>query len=321
MDAYGTIAFVIVISVIMLIIVIWSVKREKAIRKVLDSSTNKKIDKVNDALKNYGFYYDYRSDVISSRIDAWQRNVGYCSLYDELTPSFNMIIDCEPIYFNYDNKRWLIEFWKGQYGMTTGGEVGIYYTDKDDINIPGLFSGPFFKCVNDEDLLNMKFEIKKNDSSLFEMKGNHWWLTGFDVGIFSNPKTISMDIKVEFPKKKMQNAFLDGLRERGYEEKDYKVVDRKVIINFNKPKHKQPYEDYKLLLPFIQLMNNTYCKLYNLLTNRFDTTIDKIYFLSINHPILFRFVTEAKRLEKIQRIYNDISSFLDRGDINDNEHL
>ena len=121
MDAYGTIALVIIIALLMLIIVIWSVKREKAIRKVLDSSTNKKIDKVNDALKNYGFYYDYRSDVVSSRIDAWQRNVGYCSLYDELTPSFNMIIDCEPIYFNYDNKRWLIEFWKGQYGMITGG--------------------------------------------------------------------------------------------------------------------------------------------------------------------------------------------------------
>ena len=38
MDAYGTIALVIIIAVMILIIVIWSVKREKAIRKVLDSS-------------------------------------------------------------------------------------------------------------------------------------------------------------------------------------------------------------------------------------------------------------------------------------------
>ena len=72
-----------------------------------------------------------------------------------------MIIDCEPIYFRYKGKKWLIEFWKGQYGMTTGGEVGIYYTTGPDLNIPGLFNGTFYKCVNDEDRIDMSFAFRK----------------------------------------------------------------------------------------------------------------------------------------------------------------
>ena len=37
-----------------------------------------------------------------------------------------MIIDCEPICFMYGGKNWMIELWKGQYGLETGGEIGVY---------------------------------------------------------------------------------------------------------------------------------------------------------------------------------------------------
>lgn len=96
-------------------------KKKKVINDVLQRSDKEKIKDINDALELYGFRYDNTNDIICSNMYSWQREVGYCRFYDEVAPVLNMIIDSEPIYFEYDNIRWLIEFWKGQYGMTTGG--------------------------------------------------------------------------------------------------------------------------------------------------------------------------------------------------------
>ena len=50
--------------------------------------------------------------------------------------------------------------WKGQYGMTTGGEVGSLYKGPD-LNIPGVFNGTFYYCVKDEDMINISFAFRK----------------------------------------------------------------------------------------------------------------------------------------------------------------
>src|SRR5690348_3361555 len=65
-------------------------------------------------------------DFIYSRQDAWQRGVGYSWAYDKAAPLSRMILDCEPLYFTYDGKQWLIELWKGQYVIECGGEIGVY---------------------------------------------------------------------------------------------------------------------------------------------------------------------------------------------------
>ena len=81
---------------------------------------------LEEIIHNLGYGYDKWQDIFYSKLNGWQRDMGYCRLYDEVAAPMSMIIDCEPIYFEYDNKKWLIEFWKGQYGMTTGCEVGVY---------------------------------------------------------------------------------------------------------------------------------------------------------------------------------------------------
>lgn len=55
-------------------------------------------------------------EILVSTEDAWQRKYGYEALYDALAPHFNMIFDYYPVYFDYQGKTWLIEFWKGLYG-------------------------------------------------------------------------------------------------------------------------------------------------------------------------------------------------------------
>lgn len=306
------IEYIILIIIITLILLLyrWIVVRKEAIDNVLGRTDEEKINDINDALEIYGFVYDKNNDIICSTMYPWQRKLGYCKLYDELAPSLNMIIDSEPIYFEYNNRRWLIEIWKGQYGMTTGGEIGIYVSEMDDIDIPGIFSGPFFKAVSDEELLNMSFNLKMNGEDLFQRHDYHWWLTGFDVGVFSSPNNLSMEVMLNFPNSNMKNAFLNGLKRIGYKDNEIKIINNRVCFNFNKPKSNQSYSRYKLITPFIQFMNKIYCKIYNLITKDFVRTIDKIDFLRLYYPNLFKLIAGKNRMKKLQKYYKSISSYI-----------
>lgn len=312
---------VIIIIILALFLYRWIIQRKQAINNVLQRSDEEKIKDINNVLELYSFVYDETNDIICSSMYPWQREVGYCRFYDEAAPALNMIIDSEPIYFEYDNRRWLIEFWKGQYGMTTGGEIGIYVTDMDDINIPGIFSGPFFKAVSDKELLNMDFKLKICEKKLFQRKDYHWWLTGFDVGVFSNPRKLSMEIRIIFPNIIMKHAFLSGLKGAGYKEDEIKIIKNTIYFDFNKPKSDQPRNRYKLIIPFIQLMNKTYCKIYNLITKDFTRTIDKIYFLRLYYPNLFMLIVGKNRMKKLQKSYKVISFYINRNEMRSNEHL
>ena len=73
-----------------------------------------------------GFLYDPRQDIIYSKLYPLQRQFGYAYGYDAAALAMNAIIDCEPIFFDYDGKTWMIELWEGQYGLETGCEIGVY---------------------------------------------------------------------------------------------------------------------------------------------------------------------------------------------------
>lgn len=300
----------IIIIILVLLLYRWIIQRKEAIDNVLQRTDEEKIKDINDALELYGFVYDKNNDIICSNMYPWQREVGYCKLYDDAAPFINMIIDSEPIYFEYDNRRWLIEIWKGQYGMTTGGEIGIYVSEMDDIDIPGIFSGTFFKAVSDEELLNMSFNLKMNGEDLFQRHDYHWWLTGFDVGVFSSPNNLSMEVMLSFPNSNMKNAFLNGLKRIGYKEDEIEIINNRIYFNFDKPKSNQSYSRYKLITPFIQFMNKIYCEIYNLITKDFVRTIDKIDFLRLYYPNLFKLIAGKNRMKKLQKYYKSISSYI-----------
>ena len=298
---------------IMILLLFWRWRRRKAaIEKVKGRTDEEKLKDINDALEIYGFLFDIEQDIVYSSLHPPQRKLGYCSLYDELAPSLNMIIDCEPIYFEYGGKRWLIEFWKGQYGMTTGGEVGVYATGKKDVEIPDVFTGTFYESVSDKYLLQMKYILKKNDNQIIEREERHWWLTGFDVGLFSKPEELSLKIEITFPYLDMQRAFIDGLYYAGYKANEIKINGRMVKLVFTSPKTKQPQKYSKFMVGCIQLLNRFYCNLFNWVTKDFTRAIDKIDFLRSYYPILFKLLANDKKAKKLENLYRDIQDFLDK---------
>ncbi len=272
-----------------------------------------RLDELNQELKPFGFFYEPYQDIFLSLMYPWQRDLGYCRLYDEASAAMSMIIDCEPITFEYDNKRWLIEFWKGQYGMTTGGEVGIYSTTGPDLNIPGVFNGTFYFCVKDEDCINMSFVFKKKGNILFTRSGYHWWLTGFKLGEFTKPSDLTMDITLDLYDKKMADAFVTALKKTGYkEEKEYVVQGRRVIVRFSKPHTKQPLTRSGIT-EFIMMRNNeSLCSSYNYLTEAYTDTLDKLEIVRNEAPNMYNQILNLGKPKAVFESYNTIKNYLNK---------
>lgn len=284
-------------------VIYYKIRRWYARRKVAKRSVEEKTEAFNKDLEPFGFVYDEKQDLIYSGMYPWQRELGYCRLYDEAALALNMAIHSEPVYFAYHNRRWLIEFWKGQYGMTTGGEVGIYVTDKEDISIPGVFEGPFFECVPDEERIVMEYVLYKDKSPLFVRKDLHWWLTGFEVGQFTSPNRLVMDIRMTFPNRGMLLAFLKGLHDTGYKENEYRITGNTVQLRFDKPKTKQPYRKVRLLYYIVQGLNRMYCGIFKHVTKDFVRTVDKLDYLRFLFPWMYRSLTGFVKPKKMQMMY------------------
>jgi hypothetical protein len=191
------------------------------------------------AVVKAGFKYDPKQDIIYSKMDAWQRKMGYTWAYDVAAPGMCMIIDCEPFYFTWGGKKWMIELWKGQYGLETGAEIGVY--NRVDAGITGFERATMYACASDQEIawLNLSFALKRNGQLLFRRGPRpHWWLTGFKWGVFTeHTSDLTMDVAIEFEHDNMRQQFVNAVTKVGYFPA---TMGRTVSFQFNKPKTPQP---------------------------------------------------------------------------------
>ncbi len=255
-------------------------------------------------INSAGYAYDEKQDIFYSTHDAWQRDYGYCRLYDELAgPIGGFVFDSEPIYFEYAGKRWLIEFWKGQYGMNFGGEIGIYNTTGPDINVPGLFNGTHYGSISDDEMLHMAFILRKNGKMVMAREDTHWWLTGFKLGGFAEPSELSMEIWIKFDAPDMLSEFLKGMNKAGYKESEIHVNEDNVLkFEYTKPKTTQPVSRNPAADWLIQRKNEQLCSLYREVTVSYDTLPEKLDAVAIRAPNLYKNMT---LMGKTKAIYKD----------------
>jgi len=277
-----------------------------ALRVILGLSKSKDPAQVNESLEVAGYAYDPKQDIFYSILNPWQKEFGYCRLYDEAAAPLGMIIDCEPVYFEYDGMKWLIEFWKGQYDLTTGCEVGVYNTKGLDLNIPGIFNGTFYECANEKDFLSMYCILKKNGRTLFSRKGRHWWLTGFRLGEYSEPSELVMYISITLKDREMRNAFLKGLKKTGYSSRDTAVSGNSVSLVFGKPHSPQPYTRSPKTDEIIQKKNKLLCDQYRIATKGYKTLQEKFLAVKEKAPGLFDHITGLGRPKKGYDLYQFI---------------
>lgn len=123
-----------------------------------------------------GFNLDVGTATLTTGTDGPHRFLGYTILYDLLAEYTSVFLDfnTERFYFNYDDKEWLIQLWKGRYIVANGGEVGVY-------NRPESSNGLFYNCALD-DPLDITLDITRGDDVILHLpKQNTWWASGYKL--------------------------------------------------------------------------------------------------------------------------------------------
>ena len=270
--------------------------QKKIICKILAMDCCTKCSLVDELVQPFGYCFHCDSGIFSSTTDAWQKEAGYTWLYDYMAPRFQMVFDALPVYFDYRGRTWLIEFWKGQYGINTGAEIGIYHTD--GIIPESDYKTAWFSCAEDHEMLDCSFLLCKEGSDCIRNTGRHWWLTAFLVGCFSRPSCLTMEASICFPNREMLCAFVDGLKRAGYQEDSISIKGLHVCFVFCR----DTAHRYNLLTRFWRCFsrwkNRLFCKLYLWVTRPFTCTEDRVLFLYYYLPPAFRRLLRLRRFNK-----------------------
>lgn len=170
-----------------------------------------------------GYLYDPKRNVFYTAADPWQRNFGFNLLYDTVAPFTLINYSTVRFKFRADDKDWMIQAWKGQYGLVFyGGEVGVY-TKPTDRN------AEHYDCASDSDMLKMAMVFYKKNTvngkwvKRFERPyGTYWWCTGFKPGNNGyNFSVYRMDVRITMKSFEM----LEGMK---------KALDKQKIIYFTR---------------------------------------------------------------------------------------
>ena len=170
------------------------------------------------------YQYSYVDDYYyTNDKEAWQHDFGFGKLYDLAAPYFLLEYDYVRVFFTYENKDWMLQMWKGQYGMIFyGGEIGIYNRDHDD---DGISEWTFFNCPTEEDWLGMEMtlwheELNGKWTREFTREyDKYWWCTGFKNGTLRQQEPadeLRMTGRITFKDAEMTGIVADGLKECGF---------------------------------------------------------------------------------------------------------
>lgn len=283
-------------GILVLLLLLWTIwlclYRWRGRCRVRKRTDEEKCRDLNSVIQPFGFQYDICQDIFYSTKHAWQRDVGYSRVYDEHATAMSMVFHCEPIYFTCHNKSYLLELWKGQYGMAAGGEIGLYVSDELDAEHPERL---FYRSVSDEEMPSMRFVLRKKRCILAIRDDIHWWLTGFVLGEFVWPWELYMEVCISFRDEQMQDAFYQALMRTGYSEDKVCINGSSVCFCFCCPYSKQPFHCW-LRVRFVQWRNQRRCRKFQHVTRCFVRTLDKLDYLAMCFPRLYRMLVGMSRI-------------------------
>jgi hypothetical protein len=192
---------------------------------LIDFETGKCYDKYDRGMINMGFDNDLYDLVVYAPMYCWMRDFGFCIEYDILCYLL-------PVYryrtrrfkFNYGEKEWMIQCWKGNYMCTNGGEVGIY-------NRHWLRTGSRYDVIKDDSLMPMSLTVTHGDDVLVNIPETpHWWVNGFKLAnTLYHPMSLTETFSIIFPDEEMRDAFCKAVDRNIYHDVTYTVDGLKVM--------------------------------------------------------------------------------------------
>ena len=198
--------------------------------EVLSGEFTINVVKKNNFLRNLleekqvlSYQYSYIDDYYyTNDKDAWQYNFGFGKIYDFVSPYILLEYDYIRVFFTYEDKDWMLQMWKGQYGLVFyGGEIGIYNREHSD---KGINEWTFFNCPAEEDWLNMEMTLWHEEldgtwnREFTREYDKYWWCTGFKNGHLRQEEPadeLRLTGRITFKDEEMTKLVADGLAECG----------------------------------------------------------------------------------------------------------
>ncbi len=274
-------------------------RKKQMIQKISQTSYTRKCDLLNELAEPFGFSYQFVQDIFTARMDAWQREFGYGEFYDFSALSMHMVLDCEPVYFNARGKTWLIEFRKGQYGISAGAEAGFYRADS--VIPPALRPQTIFQPVPPEEMLQTRLRLIGPDCPLFTVSQQHWWLAGFVMGMAVRPEDLILEVTLTFPDGEMCRAFTRSMHGIGYKSSELLVSSNTVQFYFTSPRSALLHPTDPLLRRWVSLRDSIFSECFLWITTPFFTTVDRLLYLHEIHPFFFRRALALRMFKKHRR--------------------
>lgn len=159
-----------------------------------------------------GYRFDADGNYYFTADDPWQRNFGYNQAFDTAAPFVSIYMDTMRAKFRYGNKDWLVQFWKGQYGLAfIGSEIGVY-TKPVDREVD------HYDAASNEEALYMSCTCYRFGEPIFSREyGKYWWCTGFIPGQlekFSDRSELAVKCRITMKDEEMLNGFVTALKSK-----------------------------------------------------------------------------------------------------------
>ena len=177
-------------------------------------------------LLSYQYSYDYGGYYYANDKMSWQENFGFARIYDYVAPYIGMEYDYVRVFFTYDEEDFMVQLWKGQYGVLYGGEIGVYNRDADGLDTSQF---TFYNAASkrywptmDMSVYHQEKEgdLPKDYKLLFKRPTDkYWWCTGFVPGTlrqYEPADELRIEATLTFNDAYMASLFADGLRNCGF---------------------------------------------------------------------------------------------------------
>ena len=173
-----------------------------------------------------GFTFDPYQTTIINQKPVFQFGLGFNEIYDLFPWVVNVWTDTIRCEFNYGGKDWLVQLWKGGYGLflATGGEIGVYVKSEDQA------LAHYSASLSQSDWLNLRYTIFNRGQELFTrpspyLTGDeppYWWASGYRIlsictDFLSSPRAnVVMDATIELKDADMAKQFIKQLQAKGF---------------------------------------------------------------------------------------------------------
>lgn len=201
------------------------------------------------------------------------------------SPGLFTVFNSETICFSCRDKTWLILFQKGQYGILTGGRIGIYCSRRCLAKEESKTAA--FYPVSGDELPACSLRLIRNNAPLPAAPETSGQTAVFYPGLFSRPQNLTLYARLTFPAKDMQNAFIRALTRQGYPSSAFFVSGRQVCFSYRDyPCHSSSQKPalFPITAGFIQFQNRIFCRLFLWITNPFCLSGDRILHLYLLFP-------------------------------------